>query len=88
MKRVSLICLMIIWVASLFAQQSTTISGRLLNYPDKKVHLGVKSFDPISMKNTFDPYWRSGTFIEANISLDSIFLIETDEIVQPFTVCI
>jgi len=88
MKRASLLFLMILFIVSLSAQKMTTISGRLLNYPDKKVHLGVKSFDPISMKNTFDPYWRSGTFIEANISSDSVFLIETDEIVQPFTVCI
>lgn len=88
MKRVILSILIILSVSLSFAQEKTTIYGKLSNCEDVKIHIKTQEFDPITMKSSNDLRGDPGKTIKAEVFADTAFYLVTEAISKPYTRCI
>jgi len=85
MKRVFAFYLLAIIAASLNAQHTTTVSGRLLTPSQKSVSLAIRSFQTDKLLGPGDNDYRQPAAVKAVILPDSTYLIETEDVIRPFT---
>ncbi|MEA1876048.1 MAG: histidine kinase [Bacteroidota bacterium] len=88
MKRLILVCLIILTALSGKSQQKAIISGRLLNGHGKSIELLVNGFNNARMQGPGDlGYNKNKRAIKAVATEDSLYYIEIPKLSQPFTPC-
>jgi len=73
---------------SLLSQQTTKISGKILNHFDSQIGLKILAFDTSNMREPDDYSNNQQPGIKAIVNADSTYLIEIQEITVPFTTCV